>query len=100
MGALCRGLPKYLFLPEDTCRGKQSQYRAWACWVRASPMVDRSDQTTFRASNFSLGAPSMDNREKPRLEIAERVRRLFLHGALELDGGRQTICSPDQAATL
>src|SRR6266487_3599034 len=90
-GALCRGLPKYLFLPGDTCLDKRLQYRASACWAMALPMADRFDRTTSGAPSFSLAGSTVDILEKPHLEIAGQVRRLFFHGGLELNGDRRTI---------
>src|SRR4030095_8568660 len=97
MDALCRGLPKYLFLQEDTYRDKRSRYRASACWAMALPMADRFDRTTSGAPSFSLARSTIHIPGKPRLEIAALVLRLFLRVALESDGDPQTICNSDQA---
>src|SRR5439155_1423007 len=67
MDALCRGLPKYLFLPEDRCRDKPSRYRASACWAMASPMADRFDRTTSGVPSFSLAGSTIHISEKRRL---------------------------------
>src|ERR1044071_2923195 len=100
MDVLSRGLPKYLFLPEDTCLDKQSQYRAWACWVMASPMADRFDPTTSGAPSFSSAGSTVDIAGRPHLETAGQVHRWFLRGAPESDGGPRTICNWDRAAAL
>src|SRR5437016_10602754 len=100
MDALCPGPPKYLFLQEDTCLDRLLQYRASACLVRASPMADRFDRTTFHVPNFSLARSTIDIPGKPRLEIAEPVRRLFFRVGLELDGDPRTICNWDRAPAL
>src|SRR5437870_4908706 len=100
MDALCPGPLKYLFLPEDTCLDRPLQYRVLACSVRASPMADRFDRTTSRASNLSLARSTIDIPRKPRLEIAEPVRRLSFRVGLESDGDPRTICNWDQAPAL
>src|SRR6266487_6426751 len=98
-GALCRGLPKYLFLPGDTCLDKRSQYRASACWAMALPMADRFDRTTSGAPSFSLAGSTIHIPGKPPLEIAALILRLFFRVALELDGDPRTICNWDQTVT-
>src|SRR4026207_1365398 len=100
MDALCRGLRKYLFLPEDTCRDKRLQCLASPCWVMASPTANRFDRTTFSDPGFSLGESTIGIAERPRLEIAEQLRRSFFRDAPGSGEDRRTICNSDQAGVL